>query len=335
MAIPEFYRELLQRWTPFPAATPHYWEPIEKGGSARRYYRLQIPDRNVRGIVMEYSAEREENALYADVGRFLEEMGAPVPKIWGHDAEARLIWMEDLGEADLQGQERESWSVRGSLYRQTLEVVEKLHRLGEQQAASWGLKTMPGFDEELYAWERNYCYKNFVQAVCGIELTPERKAAIEAELAPLALHLVRQPQGLVHRDFQSQNIMVANGQIFLIDFQGLRRGLGHYDLASLVLDPYVTLTETEKDELVEHYRVLLGNSAVENRSLYEMAGIQRLMQALGAYGFLGLSQGQRHFLRHIPVALPRLRTLVKAQQLNEFSALLDECHSAFHRHESN
>jgi hypothetical protein len=38
--------------------------------------------------------------------------------------------------------------------------------------------------------------------------------------------------------------------------------------------------------------------------------MQRLMQALGAYGFLGLVKGSRHFLAHVPAALRSLRNLI-------------------------
>jgi hypothetical protein len=39
---------------------------------------------------------------------------------------------------------------------------------------------------------------------------------------------------------------------------------------------------------------------------YWQCAAQRLMQALGAYGFLGYERGRADFLAHIPVALPRL-----------------------------
>ena len=31
-----------------------------------------------------------------------------------------------------------------------------------------------------------------------------------------------------------------------------------------------------------------------------LCAMQRLMQALGAYGFLGLVKGHKHFLRYVP-----------------------------------
>jgi aminoglycoside/choline kinase family phosphotransferase len=58
----------------------------------------------------------------------------------------------------------------------------------------------------------------------------------------LAKRLASYRRVLVHRDFQSQNIIVWNEQAYLIDFQGVRPGLPQYDLASLLFDPYVALT---------------------------------------------------------------------------------------------
>jgi aminoglycoside/choline kinase family phosphotransferase len=41
-----------------------------------------------------------------------------------------------------------------------------------------------------------------------------------------------------------------------------------------------------------------------------LCAMQRLMQALGAYGFLALAKGHRHFLVHVPAALASLREIV-------------------------
>ena len=38
--------------------------------------------------------------------------------------------------------------------------------------------------------------------------------------------------------------------------------------------------------------------------------MQRLMQALGAYGFLGHVKEREHFLEHIPAALAALREVL-------------------------
>jgi aminoglycoside/choline kinase family phosphotransferase len=98
----------------------------------------------------------------------------------------------------------------------------------------------------------------------------------------------------VHRDFQSQNIIIRQGQAYLIDFQGMRPGLAEYDLASLLYDPYVQLSAAERAELLEFYRgeAEIIDPAYEEK--FRLCAMQRLMQALGAYGYLGETKGYRN-----------------------------------------
>jgi hypothetical protein len=115
----------------------------------------------------------------------------------------------------------------------------------------------------------------------------------------------------VHRDFQSQNTIIRNAQAYLIDFQGMRPGLAEYDLASLIYDPYIELSHDERAELIAYYRARqLANGIVADGEFdlkLCLCAMQRLMQALGAYGFLGLVKGHKHFLQYIPGAMRTLR----------------------------
>jgi aminoglycoside/choline kinase family phosphotransferase len=120
---------------------------------------------------------------------------------------------------------------------------------------------------------------------------------------------------LVHRDFQSQNVVILNGEPCLIDFQGMRHGLPQYDLASMLLDPYVNLSSNEQQYLLEFYQSIASNHASLTTPgafgrIYDLCAAQRLMQALGAYGFLGHQRSRDDFLVHIPVALPRLHSVI-------------------------
>ncbi len=61
------------------------------------------------------------------------------------------------------------------------------------------------------------------------------------------------PSVLVHRDLQSQNVMIVNGEPVFIDFQGMRLGSPFYDLGSLLYDPYVEIGEAERVALLKYY----------------------------------------------------------------------------------
>ena len=122
--------------------------------------------------------------------------------------------------------------------------------------------------------------------------------------------------------------MILEQRACLIDFQGMRPGLAQYDLASLLYDPYVTLTSAERESLLGDAVALYeqaGEPVAEDfREVFDLCAMQRLMQALGAYGFLGLVKGHTHFLSHIPPALASLREVViRIPGLEGFCSLLD------------
>lgn len=289
----------------FPTGTAHVtlWEPLTEGGSDRTFWRVHAPGGRA-WVVMRYSAAtRKENALYAGIAVFLRGAGLRVPALLFHQPAHGLIGLEDLGGTSLH---QRFWAPDSdapaleALYRDALDQAAHLHAL-----ATSPIPTMPGFDGELYRWERHYFLENLVVRRAGLALGDERRRAIEAEGEALGAGLVRLPQRLVHRDFQSQNLMIREEKAWLIDFQGMRTGHPAYDLASLLEDPYTDLGPVRRRALLERHLTLHDTDGSLAES-YFPAAAQRLMQALGAYGYLGTRLGKTAFLAHIPRALAHL-----------------------------
>src|SRR5213594_2062868 len=290
--------------------------PIEKGGSDRKFYRIQCgADSAAAGLVLvKYNLEREENRHYVQIAQFLDRQGIRVPKIYFQDPAEGLIWIEDLGERDLYGYRDESWLVRRAFYESALDQIVKLHSLPESACVEMREHLPAEFNAALYRWEQKYFFQNCLGRYFSVSESKRRELAALPALREIAKHLASLPRVLVHRDFQSQNIIMRNGQAYLIDFQGMRPGLAEYDVASLLYDPYVDLTEAERAELIAYYREeQIKNGTTVNGefdSKLRLCAMQRLMQALGAYGFLGLVKGHKHFLKHLPAAMKLLRSIV-------------------------
>jgi len=302
--------------------------PIEKGGSDRKFYRIRCSQDQTL-ILVKYNLEREENRHYVEIAKFLEAHGIRAPKIYFHDAVEGLIWIEDLGEHDLYGYRQESWLVRRAFYESALDEIIKLHRLPESVCEEMKEHLPAEFDAALYRWEQRYFFNNCLGRYFNVGESKRKELAALPSLREIAKRLASLPRVLVHRDFQSQNIIIQNGQANLIDFQGMRPGLAEYDLASLLFDPYVELAATERSELICYY---LQKQPDNRRSVNEQfddtlqqCAMQRMMQALGAYGFLGLVRGHEHFLKYIPRAVRSLRGIVgKIDDLKPLAYLLDD-----------
>src|SRR5256714_8589310 len=287
--------------------------PIQKGGSDRKFYRVQCSEEQAL-ILVKYNLEREENRHYVTIANFLSEHRIRVPQIYFHDAVEGLIWLEDLGERDLYNYRGETWLVRRAFYESALEQIAILHALPESVCVEMKELLPAEFNSELYLWEQNYFFENCLGRYFKIDKGKLAPLAALPALQKIAEHLASFPGVLVHRDFQSQNIIIRNSYAYLIDFQGMRPGLAEYDLASLLYDPYVDLSDAERAELIAHYReeqtkngmTMNGDFVLKLR----LCAMQRLMQALGAYGFLGLAKSHKQFLAHIPKALRSLLAFV-------------------------
>jgi N-acetylmuramate 1-kinase len=298
--------------------------PFGRRGSDRAYLRLRWSSDN-SAILVHYEQSRIENSYFADIAFFLRENGIPVPQIIGHDPLSGLIIVQDLGDTDLWSLRHASWELRKKLYQKTLRIVHHLHAIQEDDFPSSRVPLMEAFGPNLYRWERNYFKENFVGKFCGIELEPNCVQQLETELALLAERLANSGRSLVHRDLQSQNVMIYRDEPFLIDFQGMRFGSPFYDLGSLLCDPYVPLTEAERQELLSFYYEYSASKLDwdEFQKLFWEASAQRLMQALGAYGFLGFVKGIKSYLAHVPSGLANLRSA--AEKAASLPHLLELC----------
>ena len=311
-----------------PAASP--LSPVEvlpPRGSSREFFRLHPPGgarsgiykyRPVAAMLIRWSPERPDNRLYARHARFLAALGIPVPRLLLDSPRDRFLAIEDLGPDTLESRlpHLREPDIRRR-YRRILGITLRLHLEGLPAARRARLPLMPGFDAALYAWEHAY----FIDHVLRGRLhAPEtRIAAIAAELDSVSRLLAGSPQALIHRDWQSSNILFRGKQPVMIDYQGMRRGPAAYDLASLLCDPYADLPAPLQLRLLRHYarRHPQGEAIA---AAFPAAAIQRLGQALGAYARLSRKPGMAHFARHIPAAARQLLRALRAHPLPALEA---------------
>ncbi|MBV9391241.1 MAG: phosphotransferase [Verrucomicrobia bacterium] len=294
--------------------------PLEKGGSNRHYYRIRVGvDDSL--ILVKYDTTKAENRRFVSIAQFLNRFGVKAPLVYHHDPEQGLIWLQDLGDLDLWHFRNADWATRQTLYQATLDEVIRLHNISPSKTLNLDLQ--PGFDSKLYRWEQNYCMENCFGAFFGIDSKRLSALSKHPAFTRLIECLEKYPRVLIHRDFQSQNIIVWQEKAYLIDFQGMRLGLAQYDLASMLFDPYVSLPGDERDRLLKYYHFQndVSSSFEEFEWVYLQCGLQRLMQALGAYGVIGLFRNKPGFLIHIQ---PAIKTLIEvASYLEDFNFFAD------------
>lgn len=308
-------------------------QAIAPDGSDRRFFRLRrgsvsciclYHPRPPGGVVT-------ENDSYYLIGRHLRQQGLPVPQILTYCREEGWLLLEDLGDTSLQEEYLANADRHAALswYRQALALLLDLQRTGTQSFdPAWCFDT-PVYDAELvYSRECQYFQEAFLQGYLGWQYIP---ADLEQDFTLLLARALQSGrQVFLHRDFQSRNLLVHQGCLWLIDFQGARLGPPQYDLAALLLDPYVQLPPEFQENLLDEYLLLqehyLRAERLAWRQQYWYVALCRNLQILGAYGFLSRQKGKPFFQQFIPAACQSLIWLLEQVPSEELPTLRQIAH---------
>lgn len=303
-------------------------KPLAGDGSDRLWFRL-VSDKYSLVMVdhgIRLQPQPSEIDSFIAIGEYLFSKGMPVPRIFGKDDFSGLVFLEDLGDLNLQTLVRATDDPDKilSIYGKVIDLLIRMSMdCATDFAPQWAYQT-PAYSRQLILEkECRYFVDAFLNQFAGMTVCFED---LEDEFKPLAAKALEfGVKGFMHRDFQSRNIMIKNNRPYLIDFQGGRIGPIQYDLASLLLDPYVELPLSVQARLSEYCADRIAKSVPLDRegflSGYRYCAITRNLQILGAFGYLSRVKGKCAFERYIPAALRSLRRIVRPLAAAEFPRL--------------
>ena len=298
---------------PTPAPDSPLWSDavlIGLGGSDRRYFRLRRDGRTA--VLMECRPEDPDFERHLAYTGFFARHAVPVPALLSADKVNKRALFEDLGDTSLYAYLKlphDPASIE-SVYRRVLVSLVTLHTTATRHVHECPLLRARIFDYDYLRWETTYFLDRFVAGLRKLEI--RHRPVIDEELHRLAQRVDAQARGVIHRDFQCQNIMIHAGVPRIIDYQGARMAPPAYDVASVLWDPYYRLDDGLRERLLACY---VGEMKVYFQTFDDKAflesliacRLQRHMQALGAYGFLSEVKGKKYFLKHVPEALRLLK----------------------------
>ncbi|MGD9149143.1 MAG: sugar phosphate nucleotidyltransferase [Desulfobacterales bacterium] len=291
---------------------------LKGDGSDRQWYRLRV---NQKSMILADHGMKEKDRIdaadaFCNIGRHLFKQDLPVPRIYDGDILSGFVFIEDLGDRDLQTavNEADNFETAMGLYQSAIDLLIKFSQRGADQFdTAWCYQTPDYNTSMILEAECRYFVDAFLNTYLGLD-QPYDEFKEEFEfLAENALqHAV---QGLMHRDFQSRNIMIKNSNLYVIDFQGARMGPLQYDLASLLIDPYVDLPPDIQSRLLAYCLKQLTSqmtvTAAEFRRCYRYCCLTRNLQMLGAFGFLTRVKQKPYFEKYIPTAVRTLTDNLK------------------------
>ncbi len=304
--------------------------PISSDGSTRRFWRLLKENKPCCLVAAPAGRSPEELAESRSawkIGRHLLKKKVPVPEIYGWDSKTGVLLFEDLGDVRLHDFTAAAASGQTPLndrslaaYHAVLDHLAAMQCLGAEDFDGDWCWDGRQYDHQLMV-EREAGY--FLRAFWSGLLGHEVDAAVWPELREIARLAAEAPAiFFLHRDFQSRNIMLKDGSVRFIDFQGGRLGPLGYDLASLLIDPYSSLPRDVQEDLLEVYLRLIRNYLAVDEPLfkrhYALLAFQRNMQIVGAFSFLYKVRKKLFFMDFIKPSLLSLNRRVADPLFKDF-----------------
>jgi aminoglycoside/choline kinase family phosphotransferase/GTP:adenosylcobinamide-phosphate guanylyltransferase len=326
-AVEASAREAWQR--SFPGTLPEAFEVarIEGDGSDRQWSRwtgdggaMILADHGLRA-----TAGTAEVDAFIAIGRHLKRWQVPVPAIYFADPFAGLVFLEDLGDTSLQRLVQAQSNRRPVLAAYRTVIDEVIHMAIDGARGfdpAWTFQTPAYTREVILERECRYFLDAFLVGYAGLAVDE----AFSDEFNRIADGALEgRDRGFMHRDCQSRNIMVKDGRFYFIDFQGGRLGPPQYDLAALLIDPYVGLAMEEQEELLDYAMQGFSRRRPTDpgrfRRTFAHCALARNLQILGAFGFLSRVKGKPQFARYIPAALHSLEARLRSFQPPGFPKL--------------
>lgn len=296
--------QLEELYKSYAGAEPESVAPLTPAGSSRRYYRLSGPV----SIVGVAGTDRRENEAFIYLSRHFGSLGLPVPEVVAVSDDLMSYLVTDLGDVSL-------FSVKDDvgLLEKTMRALARLHHEGSSGIDYSHCFPMEAFDRRAVMWDLNYFKYSFLNT-SGIAYSEPQLEEAFVRLAEGVDRMTREVGCFMMRDCQSRNVMVRDGEVYFIDFQGGRKGPAAYDLASFLWQAKAGFSPELRDHLINIYADEAARYGSVDRSrlkerVKEMALI-RTLQVLGAYGLRGRFERKPHFLQSIPMAAANLRALL-------------------------
>ena len=291
---------------------------LPQSGSDRKYFRIKSADRSVIGA---HNPNHEENEAFIGFTKHFITKGLPVPEIFGYLPGKFIYFLQDLGDDNLYTWLHKkpdifvSENATKDLYRKILDKLILFQIKGIEGLNLELCYPHKSFDRQSMMWDLNY----FKYMLLKLLAVPFSERQVEYDFNILCDYLLDTGQDyFLYRDFQTANVMIVGEEPWFIDYQGGRKGAPQYDVASLLYDAKIPMSEETREELLNYYIEKFCAVSKEDihkfRGYYSGFSIIRLMQALGAFGFRGLYEQKPTFTDSIVPGVTLLLQVINSAE---------------------
>jgi aminoglycoside/choline kinase family phosphotransferase len=303
------------------AGAPYRIERASTDASFRRYFRVFLDSGTL--IAMDAPPERENSRAFVHVAGLLRGAGLNAPEVRHHDLGQGFLLVTDLGT---------------TLYLAALDEgnADRLFGDATTALARWQQASRPGvlpeYDETLLRRELDLFPDWYIARHLGVTLTPRQRDSLEGVFATILKRNLAEARVYVHRDFMPRNLMVAEPNPGILDFQDAVHGPVSYDVACLFRDAFVSWEEERVIDGTVRYWEKARRASLPVPADFaqfwidvEWMGLQRHLKVAGIFARLAHRDGKKAYLEDTPRFIGYIRHAVRRYgELAALGRLLDE-----------
>ena len=278
--------------------------PASSDASFRRYFRA---DQSGGGsvVVMDAPPPQEDVRPFVHVAGLIAAAGLHAPRVLEVDEANGFLLLDDLG-SDLYLAALQDAQATGDAKR-----ADALMRDAIAALVTWQTKipgsALPPYDDALLRRELQLFPDWCVKRERGIEWAATDLATWAAASDRLVASALAGERVAVHRDWMPRNLMVADPNPGILDFQDAVCGPITYDLASLLRDAFVSWDEQQELDWAVRYWQAARNAGLpidadfgEFWRAVEWMGLQRHLKVLGIFSRLKHRDGKPAYSADLP-----------------------------------
>ncbi len=295
--------------------------PASADASFRRYFRVTLPGSTL--IVMDAPPEQEDCRPFVHVAGLMAAAGLNVPAIIAQDLAHGFLLLSDLGSTTYLAALNDDNA--DALFRDAIDALIRW-----QLASREG--ELPLYDEALLRRELELFPEWYLRRHLGVELDVPQRQSLDAIFRLVLASNLAQPRTYVHRDYMPRNLMVAEPNPGILDFQDAVYGPISYDVASLFKDAFVSWEEQRVlDWTIRYWERAKSAGLPVNGDFgefyrdFEWMGLQRHLKVLGIFARICHRDGKPAYVRDTPRFLRYVRAVCgRYASLTPLLRLLDQ-----------
>ncbi|HLX03182.1 MAG TPA: phosphotransferase [Trinickia sp.] len=300
--------------------------PASSDASFRRYFRLNSAGAHGATLIAVDAPPPEKCREFVDVAQMLATADVHVPSVLECDLEQGFMLVTDLGtQSYIATLDADDTAAARPLMREALDTLIRW-----QLASREGV--LPPFDEAFLRREMELMPEWYLGRHLNRTLDAHQREVLDRTFALLIASARAQPQVYMLRDFMPRNLMIAEPNPGVLDFQDAVYGPITYDVASLLRDAFISWDEAFELDCFAYYWERAKKAGLpvdadfgEFYRQLEWMGLQRHIKVLGLFARINYRDGKPHYLADLPRFLDYARKVSERYRpLGAFAKLLDD-----------